>query len=412
MELEKFSSEKIKITVDYYDDDHRNLLNSTSRYDQYFIDNMKKIISEGIEITGAEYLINSLVFKQHTNPEKYTQRNDLMSAISSATQYFIDDLEISNNSLRVPANSNPEAAIVMKRVGESIGLSVVSRIIGVNEADWSVIPELGVKAFDFRYAATTKGIVQVETKGTNSIDISKKNNNIYSHASSINDKKNEMSTNSKHPYPGDYNYGTIAFCPKGGNENLKCYLLDPPSGSSSERLAEAILVKKLGFYYRFMNFISPDSKLINLLHERTLAFADGKLNLNTAKKLDYSGISKSGDFDESFFLNKKTIKLNGLRVSGDWFHLKKNYIVFIGIKNSIINDIVLQSNEKLSRLKYETFSHNKELIFNIQTGYQKQQLKRLQEDNGNIYNSKVLKTKGNITLLASGVAIGILKVMD
>lgn len=373
---------------------------------------MKKIISEGVEVTGAEYLINSLVFKQHTNPEKYTQRNDLMSAISSATQYFIDDLEISNNSLRVPANSNPEAAIVMKRVGESIGLSVVSRIIGVNEADWTVIPELGVKAFDFRYAATTKGIVQVETKGTHSIDISKKNNNIYSHASSINDKKNEMSTNSKHPYPGDYNYGTIAFCPKGGNKNLKCYLLDPPSGSSRERLAEAILAKKLGFYYRFMNFISPDSKLINLLHERTLAFADGKLNLNTAKKLDYYGTSKSGDFDESFFLNKKTIKLNGLRVSGDWFHLKKNYIVFIGIKNSIINDIVLQSNEKLSQLKYETFSHNKEIIFNIQTGYQKQQLKRLQEENGNIYNSKVLKTKGNITLLASGVAIGILKVMD
>lgn len=412
MELEKFSSKKIKITVDYYDDAHRNLLNSTSRYDQYFIDNMKKIISEGVEVTGAEYLINSLVFKQHTNPEKYTQRNDLMSAISSATQYFIDDLEISNNSLRVPANSNPEAAIVMKRVGESIGLSVVSRIIGVNEADWTVIPELGVKAFDFRYAATTKGIVQVETKGTHSIDISKKNNNIYSHASSINDKKNEMSTNSKHPYPGDYNYGTIAFCPKGGNKNLKCYLLDPPSGSSRERLAEAILAKKLGFYYRFMNFIAPDSKLINLLHERTLAFADGKLNLNTAKKLDYYGTSKSGDFDESFFLNKKTIKLNGLRVSGDWFHLKKNYIVFIGIKNSIINDIVLQSNEKLSQLKYETFSHNKEIIFNIQTGYQKQQLKRLQEENGNIYNSKVLKTKGNITLLASGVAIGILKVMD
>ena len=135
MELEKFSSKKIKITVDYYDDAHRNLLNSTSRYDQYFIDNMKKIISEGVEVTGAEYLINSLVFKQHTNPEKYTQRNDLMSAISSATQYFIDDLEISNNSLRIPANSNPEAAIVMKRVGESIGLSVVSRIIGVNEAD-------------------------------------------------------------------------------------------------------------------------------------------------------------------------------------------------------------------------------------------------------------------------------------
>ncbi|WP_392454368.1 hypothetical protein AABD60_02155 [Edwardsiella piscicida] len=412
MELEKLSSEKIKITVDYYDDDHRNLLNSTSRYDQCFIDNMKKIISEGVEVTGAEYLINSLMFKKHTNPEKYTQRNDLMSAISSAAQYFIDDLEISNNSLRVPANSNPEAAIVMKRVGESIGLSVVSRIIGVNEADWTVIPELGIKAFDFRYAATTKGIVQVETKGTNSTNIIIKNNNIYSHARSINDKKNEMSTNSKHPYPGDYNYGTIAFCPKGGNETLKCYLLDPPSGSSRGRLAEAILAKKLGFYYKFMNFISPDSKLINLLHERVLAFADGKLNIHTAKKLAYNSTSKSEDFDESFFLNKKTIKLNGLRVSGDWFHLKKNYIVFIGIKNSIINDIVLQSSEKLSQLKYETFSHNKEIIFNIQTGYQNQQLKKLQEENRNIYNSKVLKTKGNITLLASGVAIGILKVID
>lgn len=412
MEFENISSEKIKITVEYYNNQHRDLLNNTSRYDQYFIDNMKKIINEGIEITGAEYLINSLMFKRNTNPDKYTQRNDLMRAISSATQYFIDDLEITSNSIRVPENSNPETAIVMKRVGESIGLSVVSRIIGVNEADWTVIPELNIKAFDFRYAVTSKGIVQVETKGSNSTDISSKNNNIYAHAKSINEKKNEMSTNSEHTYVGDYNYGTIAFCPKGGTANLKCYLLDPPSGSSKENSQEAILARKLGFYYRFMSFISPDSKLINLLSERVIDLADGKLSVNSAKELPYNSSRNKNNFDESFFLYKKTIKIGGLNISGDWFHLKGNYIAFVGIKNSIVNDIVLQKIKALSSFKSEVLSHNKEITFNITTGYQKRQLKRLQEESGGFFDSKVLKAKGNITLLESGVAIGILKVMD
>ncbi|HCD5047555.1 TPA: hypothetical protein NBS84_005097, partial [Klebsiella pneumoniae] len=91
--------------------------------------------------------------------------------MKNSLHLFEDDLEISHGSLRVQADSKPEAAIIMKRVGEAIGLSVVSRIIGVTEADWSVIPELDVKAFDFGYAVTDKGVVQVETKGSCALDI-------------------------------------------------------------------------------------------------------------------------------------------------------------------------------------------------------------------------------------------------
>jgi hypothetical protein len=412
VEIEKINSAKIKISVEYYNNVHRELLNDINRYDRNHIENMNKIITEGIEITGAEFLINSLFFKKNTNQDKYTQRNDLIRAISSATQYFIDDLEISSNSLRVPTDSNPEAAIVMKRVGESIGLSVVSRIIGVNEADWIVIPELGIKAFDFRYAVTAKGIVQVEAKGSCSTDISSKNNNIYSHASSISDKKEEMSTNSEHPYLGDYNYGTIAFCPKGGTENLKCYLLDPPSGSSKTSLEEAMLSKKLGFYYKIMSFISPESKLITLLGERIIDFTEGELKIDMAKKLPYYRKNSSDNFDDLFFLNKKHIKIDGTKISGDWFHLKENYIAFIGMENSIINDIVSQKIENLLTHKSSSLSRNKEITFKILTGYQRLQLKKLQNENENINVLKVLKAKGDITLLESGIAIGILKVMN
>ncbi|KAF6661639.1 hypothetical protein HFD92_18320 [Pantoea sp. EKM101V] len=67
MDIEKITSSKINISVEYYDDKHKLLLNDTSRYDKVFIDNMNKIVSKGIVITGAEFLINSLFFKKALN---------------------------------------------------------------------------------------------------------------------------------------------------------------------------------------------------------------------------------------------------------------------------------------------------------------------------------------------------------
>lgn len=412
MDIEKLTSSKIKVSVEYYNDSHRQLLNDTNRYDQHFIDNMKKVISDGIEITGAEYLINSLLFKKNTNSNKYTTRDDLIDAIDCATQYFIDDLEISNNSLRVQEGSTPEAAIVMKRVGESIGLSVISRIIGVNEADWAVIPEIEIKAFDFSYAVTSRGVVQVETKGSSSIDISSKSSSIYTHASNIGKKKQEMSSNHNHPYPGDFNYGTIAYCPEGRAQQLKCYLLDPPSGSSDINLEEEKLSKRLGFYYKVMNFLSPKSKLLHLLRDRIIDLSENRVDIKTANELPYYiKNNESGSFDKSFFLHKTTIKLGENKISGDWFFFRKNYILFIGMKNSIINDIVSQDINSLLNLKSEIISNDKEITFNIVTMYQKEQFKKLKKENKNIGEPTSFKSKGNITLLGSGIAIGILKLI-
>lgn len=412
MDIKKIASSKINISVEYYNDRHKQLLNDSSRYDKHFIDNMNKIVSDGIEITGAEFLINSLFFKKSTTAKKYTKRDDLINAIDCATQYFIDDLEITNDSLRVQEDSTPESAIVMKRVGESIGISVISRIIGVNEADWAVIPELDIKAFDFRYAVTTKGVVQIEAKGSSSGDVSSKSDSIYTHASNIGKKKKVMSSNSNHPYPGDFNYATIAYCPEGREQKLKCYLLDPPSGSSNINLQEEKLSKRLSFYYNVMNFLSPESKLLDLLRDRIIDLSKNRVSVNTADELPYYIKSnENGSFDKSFFLHKRTINLGGNKISGDWFFLKKNYILFIGMKNSIINDIVSQNVDSLLNLKYEVLSNNKEITFNIVTKYQKQQLKKLKIENEYIGESTKFNSKGNITLLGSGIAIGVLKLI-
>lgn len=412
MDIEKITSSKINISVEYYDDKQKLLLNDTSRYDKVFIDNMNEIVSKGIVITGAEFLINSLFFKKSTKPKKYTKRDDLINAIDCSVQYFIDDLEITNNSLRVQENSRPESAILMKRVGESIGISVISRIIGANEADWSVIPELNIKAFDFKYAITAKGVVQIEAKGSSSDDVSSKNDNIYKHASNIGEKKKVMYSDSNHPYVGDFNYGTIAHCPQGREQKLKCYLLDPPSGSSNINLQEEKLSKRLGFYYKVMNFLSPESKLLDLLRDRIIDFSKNRVNITTADKLPYYiKNNEDGNFDKSFFLHKRTIELGGNKISGDWFFLKKNYILFIGMKNSIINEIVSQDVDSLLSLKYGILSKDKEVTFNIVTKYQKQQFKKLKIENEHIGESTFFKSKGNITLLESGIAIGILKLI-
>lgn len=414
MNIENITSAIIKISVEYYNDTHEELLNDSNRYADDFIERMKEVVSNGVEITGAEYLVNSLFYKKLTNPNKYNHRSELVDSMQNGMHYFVDDLELSSDSIRVPSDSNPEAAIVMKRVGESIGLSVISRIIGTIEADWTVIPELGIKAFDFGYAVTTKGLVQVETKGSSSNDINFKNSNIFKHAKNIADKKVVMRGDINHPFRGDYNYGTITFCPVGGENNVKCFLLDPPPGASDIRFAEVKISKRLGFYHRVMSFISPDSRLLNLLFNRMVDFAEERVTIKKSTELRYSR-GNNEHFYESFFLFKTNTDVRGIGISGDWFYFKKNFVVFIGMQETIIDDIVLQNNDTLLKKQLEVYSEKKEIQLNVLTGYQRQEYRKLAIDNGKfetIKSVKKIKAKGKITILASGIAIGILKVID
>ncbi|MDX6134277.1 hypothetical protein R9X52_18420 [Klebsiella pneumoniae] len=410
MQLEIMAGEKLNITVECYNNMHRELLNDSNRYNQVFIDRMNEVIKNGVEITGAEFLVNSLFHKKETKPSKYTDRDALLLNMKNSLHLFEDDLEISHGSLRVQADSKPEAAIIMKRVGEAIGLSVVSRIIGVTEADWSVIPELDVKAFDFGYAVTDKGVVQVETKGSCALDITGNNQNIYNHAANIKKKKEVMSNDKNHPYPGDYNYGTIAFSQIGGKDNVKCYLLDPPSGKSEINIPESRLAKKLGFYYEVLNFISPKSTLIPLLWDRVIDLGNERVKIDTVEPLPYFN-TKSHHY-EIFFLNKTSFSLEEYKVSGDWFHYKDNYVVFIGVDISLLENIIDQKIDELFTNRYNVISQKITVSLNVITKYQRQQFEKLKKTSME-YSDKTfsLKARGYVTVLSSGILVGVLKVI-
>lgn len=416
MKLENLTAMSLKIKVECYNDEHKKLLNDPTRYDPAFISNMNKIIENGIEITGAEFLVNSLYHKKETKPSKYYNRQVLVENIKNSLHLFEDDLELSHGSLRVQEDTKPEAAIVMKRVGESIGLSVISRVIGATEADWSVIPELNVKAFDFGYAVTNIGLVHVETKGSSSNNNEFKSNNIYQQANKILKKKEGISIDHQSRCIGDYNFGTITVSEIGGCNIIKCYLLDPPSDNFEMNLEQAMLTKKLGFYFRIMNFIAPESKLMPLLKNRIINLGKGNVKTKNLEPLPYLA-SKTIENDnyDSFFFNKSSTILGDSKAWGDWLHYKKNHVVFIGMESSLLKYIVLQDTNKLLNIKSEVSSHEIEVDLSVSTRHQREQLKKLEDDFRNIKiskNSNTFKAKGCVTLLASGIIVGVLRVLN
>lgn len=74
-------------------------------------------------------------------------------------------------------------------IGESIGLSIVSRFHDLIEADWIPIPEGKFRTFDYQITSTGDKIIQVEAKGTSVEDNRQKSKNVREQKNRMDAKK-------------------------------------------------------------------------------------------------------------------------------------------------------------------------------------------------------------------------------
>lgn len=385
----------------YYDEDHQYLLENSNNYAPDFIANMKALVADGFEISVSDFVLNSLFHKKQVNSTKYPDRDSLKSSISNTIENMTDYLDIKNNTLVIKKNCDPTVEN-RERIGESFAISVISKIIGVIDADWDIIPVLPEKAFDFIYSSTGTKVIQIEAKGCFSNEKGK-SSSIWKHKKSIIDKKMSVRNNTTHSYKADYYYGVIT---KISNSNeVTCYLLDPPTSGFEGDSFKLKIKNRLKYYSHFLNLIAPTSTLTKMIINH-----NKKNNIyNESEPLKY--YKHSLDPSISFFYQKIKIKSNNETIGGSLIFQKNNSFIFIGLTSSIIKSIVFGKIASLPKAKSKTL---KNIDFHID-GYdlsrsEQEEIEKFTQSI--LYGSRLflrpLHFSGDINISNSGVAIGIL----
>lgn len=177
--------------------------------------------------------------------------------------FYYNEDEKRFNSL-YPDNNEQSADSEM--VGVASGLTVVSKLHDLTEADWEKIPVGPKPDLDYKIASTGENFLYLECKGTIAADNSgpRKPNSVYNHKSSIDTKKNQQRPLPVQK-PGIF-YGTITVVDP--TNHLLLWFVDPPEPDNSIDPRKYKLLSRLYYYYRNLNALYQRSPFVVALINR------------------------------------------------------------------------------------------------------------------------------------------------
>lgn len=334
---------KFKVAVDYYDEEHEELLTAAP-----YPETIAEIVANSpVEIDTSEFLAYYLFRLLDRESKGIKNYRDALEEVAAAKALIRSFLFIHNGTLTADPKSNPVTE-VREALGVSIGLSVISRIHGLTHADWSRIPETGGKGakptFDFRIASTGFKFIEVETKGSIVDDNSKKSPTISAHKRDILDKKSKLG-NSKSKKKGNalkhLRYGTISVADKTGLNLVRCWILDPEPEYLNTDPQKYQLLARLSFASRCMELISPYSKVGSVLTER---IEDIRSQSNW-RELNQQQLLNSAATDDRFlpkgYFRNKSRTISG-DVGGISFVLPDKTLAFVGLHHRLVELVIAQ----------------------------------------------------------------------
>lgn len=135
---------------------------------------MEELVTKPLEIPKAEFLTYYLFHRIKLGTEDYRNYSSVAKKVHRWLGAIGECIDYENGSVRTPRGATRQLNEVSEHVGEAIGLSVMNRIHGLTEADWTTIPEEQGRnarpSFDFQIASDGIQFVQVETKGSSVTD--------------------------------------------------------------------------------------------------------------------------------------------------------------------------------------------------------------------------------------------------
>jgi len=370
----------IKVDVAFYDEiEEQKLLKYPTA------NAIKKIVSKEIDIPIAEFLTYYLFHRKYLHTPQYQDYYAIEKNIYQALAHLDGCITFSGPSIHTVEGAAHQLNEVSEHIGESIGLSVISKIHGLIQTDWALIePKRGRGApptFDFQIASDGTQLIQTETKGSSVENNTILTASIKKHKKDISDKKttlNELVKKGLDPYPANIRYGTITSVDPLKQGNVRCWLVDPPPEDIRTNPKYFKLINRLNSLLNWILLISPHSQLTPVLATR---LRDLKILINPFE-LNNMPLLKSNSepftFKEIDFFGHTTFTTNKSRVvngpaGGVTIQLSDNFLFLLGIREELLQIVADQNFDEINSFKAEVDTVHKR----VECVFSKQRFERL-----------------------------------
>ena len=356
MKSQAVAIDTIEVDVRFYDDaEKRKLLGYPTA------DAIEKLVAKPLMSPKAEFFTYYLFHRIKLGLNGFRDYKTVAEKVNRSLSFIEDCIDCNNGSIRTPEGVTQQLTEVSEHVGEAIGLSVISCIHGLTEADWKPIPEErgrnARKSFDFQIASDGSQFVQVETKGSSVEDNRVLSPAVKAHKRKIDEKKTklkELALKGEDPNPASLRYGTITVVDARKDGNVRCLLTDPPPDQVDEDPKRFRLLNRMRRLRDWICFLSPRSAFTAALATRVadLEKLDDPFELDgvpllrgTSEPFDiepYGG----GNWRNSTFIASKSRATDGSAV-GVVIQLPKLKLFFFGIRTDLL---VITANQKFEEM--------------------------------------------------------------
>ena len=343
----------ITVRVDFYNDSHRDLLLNSAAGSILKMAEFPKTIS----IPTVDLLTYFLFYKKRPGTPGYTS----FQAVKVKYAYALTELDglvqFSGGSIGAVPTAQQNTGTT-ERLGEALGLVVISQIHKLIDADWVKIDVANTKRkwLDYNYAASDGGIlIKTEAKGSFCTDNRNKEPSVSQHKSSIDaKKKDERSLTPSNAIL----YGTIGALDSRTDGLAQCWLLDPPLAVEAQPREFRILAR-LTSIADLVSFVNPRAQVSSALKSRLAALRAlrsiaelDSVPLQTGRGNKFSTETYSSNGRHNPFFARKSQVADG-PAGGQVIQVDEKRIFFIGMREELLKLAIEQSFDAIESYRFE-----------------------------------------------------------
>lgn len=372
-----------RFRVEYYNDNHKKLLEQYSCFGE-----IEQLVVNGFVVTEEEFYSYAL-FREQKNHDGFRTYQDLRSKIPDRLSGFKDYFSVKDGLLcSVFSNANDRDNHHTESIGVGGGLSLVSRLYGLTEADWERISVSNEKDLDFEIASNGKEFIEVEVKGAVVRNINMKSE-VSGRAGKIEQKKKEKGKRSNFK---SSRIGVIISVSSTYGDVPICRLLDPVSDSYHMSPDKYRLLARLSYYHRELRALGRFGLLSDIKNRiRALYYSTEYNSLDGVALLDVNNEKMSPPF--SAMNSKSTV---GDFAFGEVIELKSGQYYFYGMMYDVFDVLIGQNFEIINKYKKESSVESVNISARLRNGGDNEKEKY-----------RTVKMKGDLNITSSGKVLGL-----
>lgn len=375
-----------RFKVQYYNDEHKRLLERYSCSGA-----IEKMMRNGFEVPEEEFHSYAL-FREQKKYDGWRTYQDLKTKVPSRLSIFKEYFSINDGLICSNfAQADDRDSHLTESIGIGGGLSLVSRLYDLTEADWEKIPVSNEKDLDFEIASNGNEYIEVEVKGAVVQNVNNKSE-VSDRAGSIRDKKRDKT---KRTNNNSARLGVIVSVSDKCGEVPICRLLDPDGRSYDMSPEKYRLLARLSYYYRELRVLGRFGLLSDINNRiRALYYSSDYNSLDGLALLDVNNEKMSPPLSA---MHSKSIA--GDFAFGEVIELKSGQYYFYGMMYDIFDVLITQKFESINNYKKKSRIESVKITA------------RLKNDNYEGENDRIrtVYMRGDLNITPSGKVLGLCK---